>query len=239
MGDEFVWVNIPDCTMDYYRDGESVLDMIVVVGDPKSPTPVFTEEMSHLIFSPAWNVPMSIAKEEILNYIHINPNLLIVAEVDVFYKGKKLKNPLSVDWTPELVNSRDYTFRVRPGGGNSLGDVKFMFPNHHSVYMHDTNSKECFTESDRAVSAGCIRVHKPVDLARVILEEKGGWDNARIKRNMGLKREQVVHLPTKIPVYLYYLTAWVDDDGQLQLRKDIYRHDKKQVKKWNSMNKRA
>jgi len=237
MGKEFVWVNIPDCTMDYYRNGKSILDMIVVVGDPKSPTPVFTEDMSHLIFSPAWNVPMSIAKEEILNYIHINPNLLIVAEVDVFHKGKKLDNPLSVDWTPELVNSRDYTFRVRPGGGNSLGDVKFMFPNHHSVYMHDTNSKECFSESVRTLSAGCIRVRKPVDLARVILEEKGGWDNARIKRNMGLKNEQVVHLPTKIPVYLYYLTAWVNEEGQLQLRKDYYGHDRKQLAKWTSMNK--
>lgn len=239
MEEEFVWVNIPDCTVDVYRNGKSILDMIVVVGDPKSPTPVFREDMTHLIFSPAWNVPMSIAKEEILNYIHINPNLLIVAEVDVFHKGKKLDNPLSVKWTPELVNSRDYTFRVRPGAGNSLGDVKFMFPNHHSVYMHDTNSKECFTESVRTLSAGCIRVHKPVDLARVILEEKGGWDNARIKRNMGLKREQVVHLPSKIPVYLYYLTAWVDDSGQLQLRKDYYRHDQKQLKRWTEMNKSA
>lgn len=239
MEEEFVWVNIPDCTVDYYRDGKSILDMIVVVGDPKSPTPVFREDMTHVIFSPAWNVPMSIAKEEILNYIHINPNLLIVAEVDVFHKGKKLDNPLSVKWTPELVNSRDYTFRVRPGGGNSLGDVKFMFPNHHSVYMHDTNSKECFDESVRTLSAGCIRVHKPVDLARVILEEKGGWDNARIKRNMGLKREQVVYLPSEIPVYLYYLTAWVDDTGKLQLRKDYYRHDKKQLAKWDALNKSA
>jgi len=231
MGENFVFVNVPDCTMDFYRDGKSVQNQIVVVGDPKSQTPIFKEDMTHVIFSPNWNVPMSIAREEILQYLHINPNLLIVAGVTVFHKGKKVKEPWSMEWTPDLVNSRDYTFRVRPDPKlNALGTVKFMFPNHHSVYIHDTNDTSCFKEPNRAASAGCIRAHQPVDLAVELLASKEGWTKDRIKRNMGLKNEQSVDLASPVPVYLYYLTAWVDDQGVFQNRKDIYGLDKKQIK---------
>jgi len=235
MGDKYIWVNIPEFQIEVREKDETVMEMRGVVGENITPTPVFSEEMTHLVFSPAWNIPWSIIKEEIYNFSNHNdfPSLLIVSNVEVFLDGKKL-DPFSIDWkniTNDKKKMRKYRFRQKPGTDNSLGLVKFIFRNKYAVYLHDTPKRKYFKVDQRALSSGCIRVQKPVELSHYLLKDKGDWSIDRIKSNMGRSSELRVNLTEKIPVYLYYLTSWVDEEGQLQFRKDIYRHDKKQMER--------
>lgn len=235
MNKEHVWVNVPDYQIEVRENDETKLKMKGVVGEPITPTPVFTEKMSHLVFSPAWNIPWSIVRDEIFAYAGYGdfPSVLILADVEVFYEGKKL-DPFKVEWktiTKDKKEMRKYRFRQKPGTGNSLGTVKFIFPNKHAVYLHDTSSKKYFGWQNRALSAGCIRVEKPVELSKHLLRGKEDWDEQRIKSNMYSSSERRVNLAEEVPVYLYYLTSWVNESGALQFRKDIYKHDRKQIAK--------
>jgi|GEM_PF-1095244 len=231
MGKKYAWVNIPEYMLYVFEDYKPVFESIVVVGDPAKQTPIILKPMTHIVFSPVWNVPSQIGREEIQRWLHINPNLLIVAGVEVFFKGKKVEDPLAIKWTPELAKSKDYSFKVKPSANNALGDVKFMFPNHHNVYLHDTNNKTAFNEANRAQSAGCIRVQKPVEFAEVLLAPQN-WSRQNILSKMGTGKEMSVNLKEKIPVYLYYLTNYIDRDGLLRDKPDVYGHDKKQLAVW-------
>ncbi len=230
MGQRFVFVNIPQYQIQVVDNDKEVMNMRAVVGDVKKPTPVFTEPMTHLVFSPIWNIPTSIAREEILKWLDIEPALLYVGDVVSYYKGKKITDPFSVDWKAAKKDWKNYSFKQKPTNQNSLGDVKFMFPNKYAVYLHDTPAKKYFNQDFRAMSAGCVRVQKPAEMAQYLLDDKE-WTLEKVKRAMAGSREWRVNLKQDVPVYLYYLTCRADEQGRLSFFKDVYRHDQKQLKK--------
>ncbi len=232
LGARYIWVNIPEYQIQIREGDDTKMKMKAVVGEKITPTPVFAEDMTHIVFSPAWNIPWSIVRDEVFAYAGYGdfPSVLIIANVEVIKGGKKL-DPYKVDWKSIIGNKKEmlkYRFRQKPGTKNSLGAVKFIFQNKYAVYLHDTPAKKYFKEEYRALSAGCIRVEQPVDFSEYLLQDKEGWDADRIKRNMGGSSERRVNLNKKVPVYLVYFTSWVDDSGKLQFRDDIYKHDKKQ-----------
>ncbi len=204
LGQSRIDVNIPDFEVRVVRDGAVVLANRVVVGKPSTPTPVFSNTMKFVIVNPYWNVPPSILRKEMLPHLARDPYYLQRMGFEAFYYHGHLM------------------VRQPPGEKNALGQIKFMFPNQYSVYLHDTPQRRLFAETKRAFSHGCVRVDQPFDFAETILGPK--WPQERIKRLIGGK-ERYVFLPTPLPIHIEYFTAYVDDDGHLLLRNDIYGYE--------------
>jgi murein L,D-transpeptidase YcbB/YkuD len=200
---QYIMVNIPSFNLTYFKNGKPALESKVVVGKSLNRTVVFSGQMSEIIFSPYWNIPSSILRKEILPAIAKNPNYLAMHDME---------------WVGNKV-------RQRPGPENSLGLVKFVFPNSFSIYMHDTPAKNLFQEEQRAFSHGCIRVARARDLAVAILKDDKNWTPEKIDAAMNRGVEKTYKLKTKIPVYIGYFTAWVDRDGTIHFYNDIYGHD--------------
>ena len=202
---EYVFVNIPSYKMRYVRDGKNRLESNVVVGKELNKTVIFSGKMSYLVFSPYWNVPKSITEKEILPGIESDPNYL---------------QKHDMEWHEERI-------RQRPGPNNSLGLVKFMFPNRNNIYLHDTPAKSLFKRDDRALSHGCVRVEKARDLAVAILEDDKNWSPSKIDEAMHSGEEKSYALKRKIPVYLTYFTAIADEKGVVRFFEDIYNRDER------------
>jgi len=205
--------NIPEFKLYVYEGEKPVLSMDVVVGKSATRTVVFSDELQYVVFSPYWNVPRSIIRNEILPAMNRNPNYLASKNMEITGRS----NGLSV-------------IRQKPGGNNALGRVKFIFPNRYSIYFHDTPAKSLFDRERRAFSHGCIRLADPFGLAQYLLKDKEGWTENRIREAMNAGTEKWVTLDEKIPVFISYFTAFVDDNGLLHFREDIYGHDKKTAK---------
>jgi murein L,D-transpeptidase YcbB/YkuD len=219
LGERYVLVNIPTFELQGYDHGRRTIQMRVVAGTAgETPTPVFAQPMTHVVFSPYWNVPPGIAREEIAPAAWHNRTYLVRNNMEVL-KGSRVVDPGSVD-----LGDPTLQFRQRPGAGNSLGRVKFLLPNPYNVYLHDTPSRKLFAEVQRDYSHGCVRVQQPFELAQWVLEGSG-WTPGRIRAAMDGGEEMHVRLPRPIPVYVAYFTVWIDDDGRAQFRPDIYRHD--------------
>jgi murein L,D-transpeptidase YcbB/YkuD len=201
---EFIVVNIPSYKLNLYRDGKSEFESPVVVGKTITKTVIFSGNMSYIVFSPYWNLPTSIINKEVKPGMAKNPNYLAAH---------------NMEWNNGQV-------RQKPGKKNSLGLVKFMFPNSNNIYLHDTPSKSLFERESRAFSHGCIRVGKPRDLAIKILENDSTWTPAKIDAAMHAGKESVCTLKNKIPVYIGYFTTWVDEKGEINFFEDIYQMDK-------------
>jgi murein L,D-transpeptidase YcbB/YkuD len=200
---ELIVINIPAYELTFFRNGKPVLRSKVVVGKAMNKTVVFSAPMKYIVFRPYWNVPTNILKKEILPAIEKNPNYL--AEHDM-------------EWKDDYV-------RQRPGPENSLGLVKFLFPNSNAIYLHDTPSKDLFNKEDRAFSHGCIRVAKPKELANMIMKDDKNWTPEKIEAAMNGGEEYWYTLKNKIPVYIGYFTAWVDDEGVIHFYEDVYNRD--------------
>lgn len=200
---EFIVVNIPSYRLTYFKKGKSVLVSKVVVGTTMNKTVVFSGMMSSIVFSPYWNVTQNIIKKEIL------PEM----EKDEDYLEKH-----DMEWN-------DGNVRQRPGPNNSLGLVKFLFPNSNNIYLHDTPSKNLFNSEKRAFSHGCIRVEKPIELANLIMKDDPNWTSEKIDAAMHKGEETWYTLKNKIPVYIGYFTAFVDNEGNINFYKDIYEKD--------------
>ncbi|WP_035668636.1 murein L,D-transpeptidase [Flavobacterium sp. 83] len=200
---ELIVINIPAYELTFLRDGKAVLKSKVVVGKAMNKTVVFSAPMKYIVFRPYWNVPASILKKEILPAIEKNPNYLAEHYME---------------WKDDYV-------RQKPGPENSLGLVKFLFPNSNAIYLHDTPAKSLFSEEDRAFSHGCIRVAKPKELAAMIMKDDKNWNPAKIETAMNSGEEYWYTLKNKIPVYIGYFTAWVDTDGVLHFYDDVYDRD--------------
>ena len=203
LGVDHITVNVPDYALDVVRDGSVVHHARVVVGKPDHQTPIFSDVMRFIIVNPYWNVPLSIIKKEMMPKLAENPNYF-------------------ADHGYEVVERDGVTYvRQPPGDDNALGRIKFMFPNQHSVYLHDTNARALFGNDKRAFSHGCVRVDQPFKLAEVVLGKDAGWSEARVKKMVG-GTERTIMLPTPLPIHITYFTAYVDDHGALNLRDDIY-----------------
>ncbi len=222
LGRFHVHVNIPEYLVRVNKNGRTVHQTRVVVGKPTNQTPIFSDEMEHIVVNPYWNVPVSIARKEMLPGIQANPGSYFARRgYEVVYNGRVI-DPTAVAWTPE--NVRKVRIRQRPGARNALGRIKFMFPNRHSVYLHDTPSKSLFQRDARAFSHGCVRVNNPLDFADAILADNADWNSTRIKKLFG-RSERRIDLPRHIPVHITYFTTLVDQNGELRTLRDIYGHN--------------
>jgi L,D-transpeptidase YcbB len=222
LGDRYVMVNIPEFMFRLVNHGKVVLEDRIVSGSPKNPTPIFSDEMESVVFNPYWYVPQSILVKEIMPVVQNNPDYLLRNNLEVVWLGRRTVDPYAVDW--QQVNPAKVTLRQTPGPGNALGQVKFLFPNKHSVYMHDTPTKYLFDKPVRAYSHGCMRVRNPLRLAKALLADQG-WSEDRIDRTLQTANDEHVKLSKKLPVYITYFTAWVDDSGELKGFRDVYGYD--------------
>ena len=202
---DYLLVNIPEFRLHVYDKGKYAWSANVVVGSTANSTVIFTGNLKYVVFSPYWNVPSSILKKEVLPGIAKNKNYLARHHME---------------WNGNSV-------RQKPGPWNSLGQVKFLFPNNYSIYLHDTPSKSLFNEERRTFSHGCIRVSEPKKLAQFLLRNDANWDSVKITRAMNAGKEQFYSMKDPVPVFIGYFTAWVDREGKLNFRDDVYGHDKK------------
>lgn len=219
---EIILVNIANYQLDYINKLDTIFSSKVIVGKSYHASPIFSAQMSYIVFSPYWNIPNSIARNEIIPAVRKNPNYLNQKNMEVVTNAGKTVDPGSINWS---AKSFPYMIRQKPGGSNSLGLVKFMFPNKHSVYIHDTPSRSLFEREERALSHGCIRLQNPAEFAKILLSDMPGWNEVKIKEAMNRSSEQIVNLNRKIPVVLVYLTFWADSKGQAHFRQDIYSRD--------------
>ncbi|WP_111655533.1 L,D-transpeptidase family protein [Isoalcanivorax indicus] len=231
LGNEHILVNIAGFFMTVMADGEEVMRQRVVVGRPYRRTPVFTGRMTYLVLNPSWEVPHSLAVQDQLPQIRRDPNYLHDMGFQVL-RGwgaqEERVDPASVDW--QALGPRQFPYRLRqsPGPRNALGQAKFMFPNQHNVYLHDTPARGLFAREDRAASSGCIRVSDPVGLAEWLLDGPGRpqvMSRERIRRTLDQGAETTVRLGRAVPVHLLYWTAWVEADGQVYYVRDVYDRD--------------
>ncbi|KAA9327455.1 L,D-transpeptidase family protein [Hymenobacter busanensis] len=234
----YLLVNIPDYKLHVVENNREVMTMRVIVGKTLNATPVFSDRMEYVVLAPYWNVPFSIIDKEMRPGLTRDPvGTLDRLDMEVV-KGSGAKatpvDPTSIDWANLTDKTWKYTLRRRPGPENDLGNVKFIFPNSNDVYLHDTPHHELFSQAKRGFSHGCVRVEKPMELAEYLLRNKPGWDATKIQETVAGRQEQYVSLPEKLPVYLVYFTAWVDDAGNVHFRDDIYGHDKALAKEYFS-----
>lgn len=221
----FVVVNVAGFRVYLIRDQALAWSARVQVGKPYRKTPIFRSTLGYLVLNPTWTVPPGIFANDILPAQKKNPGYLASRGLRVVdSKGQPVTTP--IDWANTTPRRFPYLLRQDPGAANALGRVKFMFPNPYSVYLHDTPSRALFEKTDRAASSGCIRVENPLELAALLLEGQTGWDAAAIERAIATGKTRTVTLERKIPVLLSYWTAWVDREGKLEFRSDIYGRDK-------------
>jgi murein L,D-transpeptidase YcbB/YkuD len=223
MGATYVWVNIPEFTLRVSKSGAIIHTERVIVGKPENQTPIFSDEMETIVFQPFWGVPDSIKVKEVLPGLVRGGGMLAKNNLRIQYRGRDI-DPYSVDWT--RADIRNYHVYQPPGGGNVLGQVKFLFPNKHQVYMHDTPTKHLFAASERTFSHGCMRVRDPMRFAELLLEADKGWSPQRVAATLkNGPPNNNVSLDTHIPVHITYFTVWVGDDGKAQYWRDVYSHE--------------
>ncbi len=225
LGEQHFFVNIPYFTLVARESGKPVLDIRVVVGKPGNNTPIFSEEMETVVFSPYWNIPDTIAENETAPAIARDPNYLSRQGIEIMrVSGGATIDSSDVDWGSADA-LKGLVFRQKPGAGNALGHVKFMFPNKHNVYLHDTPADSLFAKPGRAFSHGCVRVEEPETLAKYVLKGSQEWDEQSIGSAMHSGVEKHVRMKAKIPVHIAYFTSWVDENGGLHFQPDIYGYD--------------
>jgi murein L,D-transpeptidase YcbB/YkuD len=225
MGALYIWNNLPEFQTRVIKNGEVVHQERIIVGKPNTQTPVFSDEMNHVIFQPEWGVPESIKLRQILPHMRGGDYGVLARRGMAIRDGKRVINPARIKWSK--VDIRNIPIIQGPGPGNPLGRLKFMFPNHHDVYMHDTNDKYLFESSERTFSHGCIRVRNPERFAEVILGEAEGWSAEDVARQLKDKTTTRIDLKAHVPVHNTYLTTWVNPNGTVVDFKDIYGHDKR------------
>lgn len=225
LGERHVLVNIPEFMLRVIEHDRTVASMRVVVGKHSWPTPVFSAQLRYVVFNPLWNVPATIGAKEVLVEAQKDPDYLARNDIRV-YEGTGPDapeiDPASIRWGMLSPEDLPYTFRQDPGPANPVGHVKFMCPNPFNVYLHDTPSSQYFRRVERAFSHGCVRVEKPLVLAEYVLGGRPEWDRKGIAAAIDTSRNQAVTVPEPLPVHFFYFTAWVDEQGEVEFRRDIY-----------------
>ncbi|ATL46811.1 murein L,D-transpeptidase [Chitinophaga caeni] len=222
---EYILVNIPEFKLHVFDHDSLAWSCNVVVGTPGASTVIFSREMKYVVFAPYWNVPPGILSREILPAVKRNPSYLARHNMEVVGASGKVIPTSSISWSKYTGRNFPYIIRQKPGRSNSLGKVKFLFPNEYNIYLHDTPSKHLFQETKRSFSHGCIRVSEPRRLAEYLLRHDSTWTDKKIDEAMNAKKEKYVVLKDKVPVFIGYFTAWVNHNGVLNFRNDVYGHD--------------
>ena len=218
-----VLVNIPEYRLSINRDNQEEYTTRVVVGTVRNQTPVFSDSIRHIVVNPYWNVPSSIVKAEIAPAVLNNPGYIDSHNYDLLYQGSPI-SPWSVDWNQVSASNFPFRVRQRPGTSNALGQIKFLFPNKHDVYLHDTPSKSLFSRDSRALSHGCVRVQNPLEFAGALLANETKISRGSLEDMFG-STERWVNPEHQIPVHLAYFTVRVGPDGTLRSFSDIYGHN--------------
>lgn len=221
LGQDFVFVNIMDFELTAYRDGSKTMEMPVVVGEEDKQTTAFADTMRYVVFGPYWNIPREIAINEILPKVQADSTYLAQNNYEVLNAAGNVVDRSLL--SEEALNRYEVRLREKPGAGNSLGLVKFMFPNDHDIYLHDTPADHLFQRPKRTFSHGCVRVKEPAAFASHVLPEK--WTEAQVREAMNAGERKRVSLRQRLPVYLVYLTAWAGPGGAVHFRRDLYGHD--------------
>ena len=233
LGAFYVMVNVPEFMLRVVKEGDTIHSARAVVGKTNTQTPIFSNEMQTIVFNPYWNVPNSIKVEEIKPYVRAesgwlfggggwNTSVLQRHNLRIKVGGREV-DPGSIDWN--RIDVRSLLMYQPPGPDNVLGKVKFMLPNNHDVYMHDTPQNFLFGKAVRAESHGCMRIQNPDKLAEILLNHDQGWSASRVASTIANSYDQGIALKQKIPVYVTYFTADVNADGSLTTRGDLYAHD--------------
>ncbi len=225
LGDYYFLVNIASFELQRIQSNTIIDRMDTVVGAPATQTPEFSDELEYVEFNPTWTVPYSIATKEMLPRLRSNPSAY-ADDFEVFINGR-LASWGSIDWSAFGPGNFPVTFRQKPGPKNALGKVKFMMPNMHNIYLHDTPSKDKFLQTARAFSHGCIRLSRPVDLAYALVPDLGGWSKARMDAAWASGITTRALFSDHIPVHLIYGTAFKGDAGMIEFRPDVYGRDRK------------
>ena len=220
MENEYLIANIPEYKLHVFENNEIVWTTNVVVGKDVKQTTIFKGNISRIVLNPYWNIPNSIIMNEIIPNIKKDPNYLESHNMEVL-SGDKVVEASNINWD-KYKKAVPYTIRQKPGKDNSLGRMKFLFPNNFNIYLHDTPSKGLFNESERAFSHGCIRVENPNKLLLHFIRNNKSWNQQKIDSILETDKEFGILIKPTIPVYIVYFTAWVDSNGRLNFRDDIY-----------------
>jgi murein L,D-transpeptidase YcbB/YkuD len=227
LGSIHVWNNSPEFMLYVVKDGKAIFADKTLVGTINYATPVFTTPMTTIVFNPDWNAPETVVKENILPALQSKKySILKTHKLFVSYNGKPV-DATKVDWN--RVNGLAYTFSQKAGPHNNLGKIKFLYPNRHTVYMHDTLPvrKKYFKQTKRMIGHECVRMEKPEEFASVLLGEANGVTEARIKELWDKGVNSSVALERKIPVHMVYFTAVADEGGKVDNFADVYGLDRK------------
>ncbi len=224
--DTMVVVNIAGFRAFYFKDGALEWETRAQVGKHYRQTPVFRGDIAYLEFNPTWTIPPGILRNDTLPAIKRNPDYLASKNIRVIDHKGKIVDPATVNWN-KYKSSVPYTLRQDPGPKNALGTVKFIFPNKHFVFLHDTPHPELFSQKQRAFSSGCIRIQDPLKLAELVLNDPVKYNRSELESIVNSAKTQRIHPSPKVPVVIVYLTASVNDDGKVRFYKDIYDRDQK------------
>lgn len=221
-----IMVNIPEYSLVYYLNGSEVLASRVIVGRPDRKTPMMSSALNNVVVNPPWNVPPTLARQDILPKVWSDPGYLERHGYTVLrgWNSKEAIDPSMVDWATITPSNLPFRFQQAPGAQNSLGRYKFNMPSSDAIYLHDTPNHNLFQKETRALSSGCVRVNKASELANMLLQD-AGWNDTRISDALKQGDTRYVNIRHNIPVNLYYLTAFVGADGRTQYRTDIYNYD--------------
>lgn len=228
LGDRFIIVNIPDFHMYLYDHNQKMLSLRAIVGKPDLQTPEITSKVTRIVFNPYWNIPNTIAKKDIAPKMLEDPHYASRMHIKVLTSEQEDASEISpwrVNWSAASYGNFNYHLRQEPGADNALGLVKFEFQNSHDVYMHDTSAKDLFNTDNRDYSHGCIRLENPFSLAEYLLKDDQRWNEERIQQIIEAGHTKYVKVPQPIPIFIVYITAWVDDEGRVNFRDDLYQMD--------------
>jgi len=221
---DYLLVDIAAQRVELHREGREVWQAKAIVGRPDRPTPIFRDRIEYLEFNPTWTVPPTILKEDVVPKARQNPDAVRKKGLEIIDRHGNKVEPEAVDWKV-AANNLPYTFRQPPGPKNALGQVKFMFPNRYSVYLHDTADRHLFGRTNRTLSSGCVRVDKPIELAERVLNDPK-WTPDKFTTVFESKKPSSVRLKKPLPVILSYWTAEANEQGQVRFREDFYGYDK-------------
>ncbi len=227
LGERYLLVNIAGFQLTAIEDGQYIFDMRIIVGREYRTTPSFNSRITHMILNPYWNIPASIARKDLLPKQQSNPAYFTAQKIRVYndytYRSEPI-NPGTVDWNA-IKHGFPYALRQEPGRQNALGSIKFMLPNSYSIYLHDTPSKSLFNKDIRTFSSGCIRLEEPLLLADFALQ--GNMSPKALKEQIDSSKTKQINLPKPLPVYIVYLTTWIDSDQNVHYSLDTYGRDQR------------
>ena len=226
--DQLVLVNIASAEVNVFKGPELVWHSRAQIGKPYRQTPVFRDEIEYLVFNPTWTVPPTILREDVIPRLVEDPaGYLAEKNMDLLNRDGQVVDVMAVDWSAVGPGNFPYIVRQRPGPWNALGMVKFIFPNPHFVFLHDTPARELFQRADRAFSSGCVRVEDPFTLAELLFDDPDTWNMDAFQDILDTRQMRTIHLEKPVPVFLMYLTAEPGDDDNMRFFEDIYGRDRK------------